>query len=83
MRISASTIFKIDKHNRHEVVVQVQSRCNYRVTVDWTEEFVQIEAPGLDKTIDFDDEKFKWCLPDDEEALAIALVAMMEGGVEL
>jgi hypothetical protein len=60
--------------------VEVQSRCNYRVTIDWHERELKIEAPGLSKELALEDLGLVGEL-EDSEALALAVVAALEGGM--
>jgi hypothetical protein len=75
IQIRAAQVWK-DKGN---IGVQVESKCSYRVTIDEESDVAHVLAPGMDVEVDLDDEK----LPDDPETLAVCLVAMLEGGVEL
>lgn len=78
MRISANVAWRHDSHNKHFVIVTVQSRCNYQVSFDWIEDTVRVSAPGKEIELEWT-ERF----PEDEEACAIVLVGLIEGGAQL
>ena len=63
-----------------EVAIQVMtSRCLYRVVFDERDEEAHVLAPGLDLTIELDEDVH----PEDREAAAMVIIAQLEGGMQL
>jgi len=60
------------------VAVDVRGLTQYRVVFDHDE--VHITAPGLDRTIELDEEFYPL---EEPETCAIMLIAQLEGGIEL
>lgn len=67
-------------HNGN-TAVEVQSKCHYRVTIDWHNGELRVQAPGLDRTLELESLGLIGEL-EDGEALALAVVAGLEGGME-
>ena len=79
IQIRSQATWKLNEGRHHEAAVIVSSRCSYHVSIDWDKEVALILAPGLNQEVDISPAHF----PEDAEACAAILVAMLEGGVEL
>jgi hypothetical protein len=76
MNISATEIWT----RGGEVAVEVRGQTSYRVVFDSGSGEAHILAPGLDRTLELDEDFYPF---DEPEVCAIMLVAQLEGGIEL
>ncbi len=75
------TLFGTELFSREgEAAVHVGGKTQYRVTFDWEASEAHISGPGVSITVELEDDFHPM---DDSEALALMLIAQLEGGVDL